>query len=78
MKGQCYDGTANIAGKPLGFRTRIQAEIPEAHYVYCYAHFLNLAVVKSCQLPIISNAVDIMKYTSFTFIYSAKRTGRFK
>lgn len=37
MKGQGYDGTANIAGKPLGFRTRIQAEIPEAHYVYCYA-----------------------------------------
>lgn len=78
MKGQCYDGTANIAGKLLGFRTRIQAEIPEAHYVYCYAHFLNLAVVKSCQLPIISNADDIVKDTSFTFIYSTKRTGRFK
>lgn len=78
MNGQCYDGTAYIAGKPLEFRTRIQAEIPEAHYVYCYAHFLNLAVVKSCQLPIISNADDIVKDTSFTFIYSAKRTGRSK
>ena len=31
-----------------GFRTRIQTEIPEAYYVHCYAHCLNLAVVKSC------------------------------
>jgi hypothetical protein len=29
-----------------GFRTRIQTEIPEAYYVHCYAHCLNLAVVQ--------------------------------
>lgn len=78
MRGQGYDGAANMAGKLSGVRTRIQAEIPEAHYVHCYAHCLNLAVVKSCQLPIIRNAVDIVKDVSFAFSYSSKRTGRFK
>jgi hypothetical protein len=35
-----------MAGKFSGVRTRIQTEIPEAYYVHCYAHCLNLAVVK--------------------------------
>jgi hypothetical protein len=47
-----------MAGKFSGVRTRIQTEIPEAYYVHCYAHCLNLAVVKSCQLPIVRNTID--------------------
>jgi hypothetical protein len=54
MRGQGYDGAANMVGKFSGVRTRIQTEIPEAYYVHCYAHCLNLAVVKSCQLPIVN------------------------
>jgi hypothetical protein len=46
-----------MAGKFSGVRTRIQTEIPEAYYVHCYAHCLNLAVVKSCQLPIVCNTI---------------------
>jgi hypothetical protein len=46
MRGQGYDGAANMAGKFSGVRTRIQTEIIEAYYVHCYAHCLNLAVVK--------------------------------
>jgi hypothetical protein len=37
----------NMAGKFSGVRTRIQTEIPEAYYVHCYAHCLNLAKPKS-------------------------------
>jgi hypothetical protein len=52
-----------MAGKFYGVRTRIQTEIPEAYYVHCYAHCLNLAVVKSCQLPIVRNTIDtIIEY----------------
>jgi hypothetical protein len=40
MRGQGYDGTANMAGKFSGVRTRIQTEIPEVYYVHCYAHCL--------------------------------------
>ena len=44
----------------------------------CYAHCLNLAVVKSCQLPIVRNTIDTVKDVSYAFHYSSKRTGRFK
>ena len=78
MRGQGYDGAANMAGKFSGVRTRIQTEIPEAYYVHRYAHCLNLAVVKSCQLPIVRNTIDTVKDVSYAFHYSSKRTGRFK
>jgi hypothetical protein len=45
---------------------------------YCYAHCLNLAVVKSCQLPIVCNTIDTVKDVSYAFHYSSKRTGRCK
>jgi hypothetical protein len=78
MRGQGYDGAANMAGKFSGVRTRIQTEIPEVYYIHCYAHCLNLAVVKSCQLPIVRNTIDTVKDVSYAFHYSSKRTGRFK
>ena len=78
MRGQGYDGAANMAGKFSGVRTRIQTENPEAYYVHCYAHCLNLAVVKSCQLPIVHKTIDTVKDVAYAFHYSSKRTGRFK
>jgi hypothetical protein len=35
MRGQGYDGAANMAGKFSGIRTRIQTEIPEAYLLLC-------------------------------------------
>jgi hypothetical protein len=78
MRVQGYDGAANMAGKFSGVRTRIQTEIPEVYYIHCYAHCLNLAVVKSCQLPIVRNTIATVKDVSYAFYYSSKRTGRFK
>jgi hypothetical protein len=37
-----------------------------------------LAVVKSCQLPIVRNTIDTVKAVSYAFHYSSKRRGRFK
>ena len=64
MRGQGYDGAANMAGKFSGVRTRIQT--------------VNQAVVKSCQLPIVRNTIDTVKDVSYAFHYSSKRTGSFK
>ena len=72
MRGQDYDGAANMAGKFSGVRTRIPTDIPEAYYVHCYAHCLNLAVVKSCQLPIVRNTIDTVKDVSYAFIILRK------
>ena len=50
LRGQGYDGAGNMAGKFTGAQARIKEIVPSAEYVHCYAHCLNLSVVKSCQL----------------------------
>lgn len=44
MRGQCYDGAANVSGKISGLQRRIQEEEPRALFVHCNAHNLNLVV----------------------------------
>ena len=61
-----------------GFQARIKQIVLSAEYVHCYAHCLNLSVVKSCQLPLIRNMMDTVKEISYAFSYSAERSGRFK
>lgn len=67
-----------MAEKFSGVQARIKEIVPSAEYVHCYAHCLNLSVVKSCQLPLIRNMMDVVKEISYAFSYSAKRTSRFK
>ena len=78
LRSQGYDGSGNMAGKFSGVQARIKQIVPSAEYVHCYAHCLNLSVVKSCQLLLIRNLMDTVKEISYAFSYSAKRTGRFK
>lgn len=44
LRGQCYDGAANMAGCVSGVQTRIQVEQPKAMFVHCTAHSLILAI----------------------------------
>lgn len=44
VRGQCYDGAANMSGKISGLQQRIQEEEPRALFVHCNAHNLNLVV----------------------------------
>ncbi|XP_011858192.1 PREDICTED: zinc finger MYM-type protein 1-like [Vollenhovia emeryi] len=44
LRGQCYDGAANVSGKISGLQQRIQDEEPRALFVHCNAHNLNLVV----------------------------------
>ena len=78
LRSQGYDGSGNMAGKFSGVQARIKQIVLSAEYIHCYAHCLNLSVVKSCQLPSIRNMMDTMKEISYAFSYSTKRTGRFK
>ena len=77
LRGQGYNGAGNMAGKFFGVQARIKQIVLSAEYV-CYAHCLNLSVVKSCQLPLIRNMMDTVKEISYAFSYSAERSGRFK
>jgi len=42
---QCYDGASVMSGCFTGVQTRIQSIVPQAIYIHCYAHRLNLCLV---------------------------------
>lgn len=44
LRGQAYDGAANMSGVYSGAQTRIKADQPLALYVHCGAHCVNLVL----------------------------------
>lgn len=43
--GQCYDGAAVMSGCSNGVQEKFREEVPQAIYIHCFAHRLNLALV---------------------------------
>ena len=48
LRGQGYDGAANMSGQYSGVQSRLAATNPKALYVHCHAHVLNLVIVEAC------------------------------
>lgn len=72
LVGQSYDGAANMSGQYNGLQAKILEKNPQALFIWCSAHRLNLIVsqaVGSC-----SNAVDLFGNLEkiFTFITGSK------
>ena len=44
LVGQCYDGASNMSGSGKGVAAKVQEVVPNALYVHCHAHLLNLAL----------------------------------
>lgn len=44
---QSYDGASAMSGRLGGVQTKIKEHYPEAHFIHCYAHQLNLIVQKA-------------------------------
>ena len=42
---QCYDGASVMSGCNSGVQERFRQEVPQAVYIHCYAHRLNLVLV---------------------------------
>lgn len=60
VRGQCYDGAANMAGVRSGVAKQIIDEEPRAVYTHCYGHALNLAcgdTIRKC--TILRDALDV-------------------
>jgi hypothetical protein len=49
IRGQGYDGAANISGGYSGLQSRIKSHNEKALYVHCHAHCLNLVLVESAK-----------------------------
>ena len=48
IRGQGYDGAANMSGQYSGVQSRIASKNNSAVYVHCYGHVLNLVLVETC------------------------------
>ncbi|WOK97615.1 zinc finger MYM-type protein 1-like [Canna indica] len=45
-RGQCYDGASNMSSKFNGLKSLILANNKSAYYIHCFAHQLQLALIK--------------------------------
>lgn len=79
LRGQCYDGAANMCGAIKGVRSRIQQIQPKAIYVHCFAHSLNLSVQDAVRaVPLVRDAMQCLRDLATIARGSAKRVETFK
>ena len=74
-RGQCYDGTGNMARKVKGAAGLIRQDYPKAMYFHCTAHGLNLCMVNSCEVQAVWNMMGIMHEIANFFKFSPKWEG---
>jgi hypothetical protein len=75
LRGQGYDGAANMSGVYSGVQARLKEIQPLAIYVHCMAHNLNLALNDSCKgVPNIENFYDTLEKL-YNFFRSVRRRG---
>lgn len=67
MRGQGYDGTANMSGMFNGVQARIKERVPTASYVHCKSHQLNLAIVHSSNIPSVRTMMGTVQDIGFAF-----------
>lgn len=78
LRGQGYDGGANMSGKNNGAQALIQNDQPLAFYTHCFSHSLNLCLSKACNVPSIKNMLGIVSCVATFFSASAKRADKLK
>lgn len=72
-RGQGYDGAGNMAGKCNGASTLIQRQYPQALYVHCKSHVLNLCVASACTIQLVRNMMGHVRVVSQFFNVHPKR-----
>uniref|UniRef100_A0A8D8THQ5 Zinc finger MYM-type protein 1 n=1 Tax=Cacopsylla melanoneura TaxID=428564 RepID=A0A8D8THQ5_9HEMI len=73
MIGQGYDGASSMSGKLQGCSTRITEKFPQALYIHCASHSLNLAIGDACNISSIRNTIGTVKEIINFFRPSGKR-----
>ena len=61
IRAQGYDGASVMSGHVSGVQTRIRQVNPNAVYVHCRPHVLNLCIVHVSKLPLVRNIMDTMQ-----------------
>lgn len=73
LLAQGYDGARAMSGQFKGCAAVIIADYPQAIYIHCANHSLNLAVSDSCSIPSIRNCLATINDIINFFRGSAKR-----
>lgn len=77
LRAQGYDGASNMLGKTNGVQALVRNHSPDAVYVHCKAHCLNLAIVHSCKEPVVRTMMATVQEIAFAFDYSSMRLQAF-
>ena len=48
LVGQCYDGASVMSGHTGGLQALVRQRAPQAIYIHCWAHRLNLSLLDTC------------------------------
>ena len=75
LVAQAYDGASVMSSNRNGVQARVREQHPNATYVHCRSHVLNLAVSSGCNnVPSIKNLFDSLEKLTWFLNGSAKRT----
>ena len=74
MRGQAYDGTATFSGKRNGVQLHMHTLAPQALFVHCRAHILQLCCVSAARgLPSLKKVFATLMSNWKIFHYSPKK-----
>lgn len=75
LHGQGYDGASAMSGAISGVAQRMKERSPNAHFVHCLAHCLNLAVAESGKsVPFLSGTLEFVQHVVTFIRISGKRS----
>lgn len=74
MCGQGYDGASSMSGHVRGVQAIICEKFPQARYVHCSAHTLNLALAHACTVQPIRNCIGTVTSITNFLRGSSQRT----
>ena len=66
-RGQGYDGAGAMAGSEKGAATGILQRYPNAIYIHCYSHILNLCVMKCIKIEQVKSMFEYCRTISDIF-----------
>ena len=68
--GKGYDGAGNMAGKIRAVHARVTQDYPNAKYVHCQNHRLNLAICHACKIAFVQSVFTVVGDILFFFTNS--------
>ncbi|XP_063244851.1 zinc finger MYM-type protein 1-like [Bacillus rossius redtenbacheri] len=73
LRGQGYNGAADMSRRFNGVQAHVKTNYPTAIYIHCAAHFFNLVISKYCEVQDIRNCIGIIGKTHDFFIHPKRK-----